>query len=102
MSKRNYTHMNEYEAVILTMRQSGYTRREIADEFPCMVNLLISVKEYLHPADKHTCGKFGGFEQKIRPDMRTWGRLKRGMMAEIESFGGKWWVWLPETSGDVT
>ena len=24
--------MNEYEAVILTMRQSGYTRREIADE----------------------------------------------------------------------
>ena len=32
MSKRKYTHMNEYEAVILTMRQSGYTRREIADE----------------------------------------------------------------------
>ena len=32
MSKRKYTHMNEYEAVILTTRQSGYTRREIADE----------------------------------------------------------------------
>ncbi len=32
MRKRKYTHMNKYEAVILTMRQSGCTRREIADE----------------------------------------------------------------------
>ncbi len=47
MSKRNYTHMNEYEAVILTMRQSGCTRREIADE------LGLSVKQ-IETGDKGT------------------------------------------------
>ena len=32
MSKRRYTKIKEYEAVILSMREAGYTRREIADE----------------------------------------------------------------------
>ena len=32
MSKRKYTHMKELEVQILSMRKSGMTRQEIADE----------------------------------------------------------------------
>ena len=32
MGKRRYTKIKEYESVILSMREAGYTRREIADE----------------------------------------------------------------------
>lgn len=32
MSKRRYTKIKEYEADIVSMREAGYTRREIADE----------------------------------------------------------------------
>ena len=32
MGKRRYTKIKEYEPVILSMREAGYTRREIADE----------------------------------------------------------------------
>ena len=32
MCKRRYTKIKEYELVILSMREAGYTRREIADE----------------------------------------------------------------------
>ena len=32
MSKRRYTKIKEYEADILSMREAGYTRREIAGE----------------------------------------------------------------------
>ena len=32
MSKRKYTHMKELENQILTMRETGMTRQEIADE----------------------------------------------------------------------
>ena len=39
MSKRKYTHVSEYEAIILSMRQNGCTRREIAD------NLGLTIKQ---------------------------------------------------------
>ena len=32
MGKRRYTKIKEYEPVILSMREAGHTRREIADE----------------------------------------------------------------------
>jgi transposase-like protein len=32
MSKRRYTRIKEYEAIIIAMRESGRTAREIADE----------------------------------------------------------------------
>ena len=32
MSKRKYTHIKELEMQILSMRESGMTRQEIADE----------------------------------------------------------------------
>ena len=32
MGKRRYTKIKDYEPVILSMREAGYTRREIADE----------------------------------------------------------------------
>ena len=32
MGKRRYTKIKEYESVILSMREAGYARREIADE----------------------------------------------------------------------
>ncbi len=35
MSKRNYTHMKQYEAIIVVMRNEGKSRQEIADELGC-------------------------------------------------------------------
>ena len=32
MSKRRYTRIKEYEPIIISMRESGHTNREIADE----------------------------------------------------------------------
>ena len=32
MSKRKYTHMKELEELVITMRESGMTRQEIAEE----------------------------------------------------------------------
>ena len=32
MSKRNYAHMQQYEAIIMAMRNEGKSRQEIADE----------------------------------------------------------------------
>ena len=32
MSKRKYTHVKEIESVIISMREAGLTRQEIADE----------------------------------------------------------------------
>ena len=32
MSKRKYTHIQEVEALVISMRESGMTRQEIADE----------------------------------------------------------------------
>ena len=35
MTKRNYTHMKQYEAIIAAMRDEGKSRQEIADELGC-------------------------------------------------------------------
>jgi len=35
MSKRKYTHMKQYEAIIAAMRDDGKSRQEIADELGC-------------------------------------------------------------------
>ena len=35
MSKRNYTHMKQYETIIIAMRNEGKSRQEIADELGC-------------------------------------------------------------------
>lgn len=32
MSKRNYTHIKELESIIISLRERGLTRQEIADE----------------------------------------------------------------------
>ena len=32
MSKRKYTRIKDYEPIIITMREAGYTTRKIADE----------------------------------------------------------------------
>ena len=63
MSKRNYTHMNEYEAVILTMRQSGCTRREIADELGLSVK---QIETWITRYNMRQALLLSGKERKVR------------------------------------
>ena len=71
MSKRNYTHMNEYEAVILTMRQSGCTRREIADELGLSVK---QIETWITRYNMRQALLQSGKERKVRRRPRTDGK----------------------------
>ena len=71
MSKRRYTHMDEYEAVILTMRQSGYTRREIADELGLTVK---QIETWITRYNKRQVLLLSGTERKIRGRPRKDGK----------------------------
>ena len=71
MSKRNYTHMNEYEAVILTMRQSGCTRREIADELGLSVK---QIETWITRYNKRQALLLSGEERKVRGRPRKDGK----------------------------
>ncbi len=63
MSKRKYTHMNEYEAVILAMRQSGCTRREIADELGLSVK---QIETWITRYNKRQALLLSGKKRKVR------------------------------------
>ena len=71
MSKRKYTHMNEYEAVILTMRQSGCTRREIADELGLSVK---QIETWITRYNKRQALLLSGKERKARGRPRKDGK----------------------------
>ena len=71
MSKRKYTHMNEYEAVILAMRQSGCTRREIADELGLSVR---QIGTWITRYNKRQALLLSGKARKIRGRPRKGGK----------------------------
>ena len=82
MSKRNYTHMNEYEAVILTMRQSGCTRREIADELGLSVK---QIETWITRYNKRQALLLSGKELKVRGRPRKDGKpLQERLETELK------------------
>ena len=82
MSKRKYTHMNEYETLILTMRQSGCTRREIADELGLSVK---QIETWITRYNKRQALLLSGKERKVRGRPRKDGKpLQERLETEVK------------------
>ena len=82
MSKRKYTHMSEYEAVILAMRQSGCTRREIADELGLSVK---QIETWITRYNKRQALLLSGKELKVRGRPRKDGKpLQERLETEVK------------------
>lgn len=82
MSKRKHTHMDEYEAVILTMRQSGCTRREIADELGLSVK---QIETWITRYNKRQVLLLSGTARKIRGRPRKDGKpVQERIEAELK------------------
>ena len=63
MSKRKYTHISDYEAIILTMRQGGSTRREIADELGLTIK---QIETWITRYNKREALLLAGKDRKVR------------------------------------
>lgn len=71
MSKRKYTHMREYEAIILAMRQSGCMRREIAGELGLSVK---QIETWITRYNKRQALLLSGKEHTVRGRPRKDGK----------------------------
>ena len=71
MSKRKYTHMSEYEVIILTMRKEGYTRREIANELGLSLK---QIETWITRYNKQQALLLSGMECKVRGRPRKDGK----------------------------
>ena len=71
MSKRKYTHISEYEAIILSMRRAGCTRREIADELGLTIK---QIETWITRYNKREALLLAGEERKVRGRPRKDGK----------------------------
>ena len=71
MRKRTYTHVNEYETIILSMRQEGCKRREIADELGLSVK---QIEDWTARYNKREELLLAGKERKVRGRPRKDGK----------------------------
>lgn len=77
MSKRRYTNIEQYEPVILQMREGGMTRREIADELGLTKEQIKSwINRYNHRQSKLSAGS--------TPKRR--GRPRKRPLSSIEEY----------------
>ena len=82
MNKRKYTHVNEYETIILTMRQEGHTRREIADELGLSIK---QVEDWITRYNKRQALLLSGKERKVRGRPRKDGEpLQERLETEVK------------------
>ena len=82
MLKRRYTKIKELEPVILTMREAGYTRREIADELGLEVK---QIEWWVSRYNKHQELVLKGREPKAKGRPRKDGQPpKQDMQKELE------------------
>ena len=66
MSKRAYTHIEQFEPLILSMREAGLTRQEIADELGLTKEQIKKwITRYNHRQSKHRLGI--AYKPKGRP-----------------------------------
>ena len=71
MHKRTYAHVNEYETIILSMRQDGCTRREIADELGLSVK---QIEDWITRYNKREALLLTGKQRKVRGRPRKDGK----------------------------
>ena len=71
MSKRKYVHISEYEAIILSMCQEGYTRREIADTLGLSKK---QIETWVTRYNKRQALLLAGKERKVRGRPRKDGK----------------------------
>ena len=71
MTKRKYTHVSEYETIILSMRQEGCTRREIADELDLSIK---QIETWITRYNKREALLLAGKERRVRGRPRKDGK----------------------------
>jgi transposase len=71
MTKRKYTHVSEYETIILSMRQAGCTRREIADELGLSIK---QIETWITRYNKRESLLLAGKERRVRGRPRKDGK----------------------------
>ena len=71
MTKRKYTHVSEYETIILSMRQEGCTRREIADELGLSIK---QIETWITRYNKREALLLAGKERRVRGRPRKDGK----------------------------
>ena len=71
MAKRKYTHVSEYETIILSMRQEGCTRREIADELDLSIK---QIETWITRYNKREALLLAGKERRVRGRPRKDGK----------------------------
>ncbi len=77
MSRRKYTHIKEIEEQIITMREAGMTRQEIADELGLEK---VQIKNWVARYNRRKAGLVQGMPAKPK------GRPRKGPMSNIEEY----------------
>ena len=77
MSRRKYTHIKEIEEQIITMRESGMTRQEIADELGLEK---AQIKNWVARYNRRKAGLVQGMPAKSK------GRPRKRPMSNIEEY----------------
>ena len=77
MSKRKYTHIQEIETQIITMREAGMTRQEIADELGLEKT---QIKNWVARYNRRKAGLMQGMPAKPK------GRPRKRPMSNIEEY----------------
>ena len=77
MSKRKYTHIQELEMQIITMRETGMTRQEIADELGLEK---VQIKNWVARYNRRKAGLIQGMPVKPK------GRPRKRPMSNIEEY----------------
>ena len=77
MSKRKYTHIQEIETQIMTMREAGMTRQEIADELGLEKT---QIKNWVARYNRRKAGLMQGMSSKPK------GRPRKRPMSNIEEY----------------
>ena len=77
MSKRKYTHIQEIETQIITMREAGMTRKEIADELGLEKT---QIKNWVARYNRRKAGLMQGMPAKPK------GRPRKRPMSNIEEY----------------
>ena len=77
MTKRKYTHIQEIETQIITMREAGMTRQEIADELGLEKT---QIKNWVARYNRRKAGLMQGMPAKPK------GRPRKRPMSNIEEY----------------
>ena len=82
MSKRKYTHVKELESIIISLREAGLTRQEIADELGLTK---VQIKSWINRYNRHNKMLKQGIAPKPKGRPRKDGQsLKQNIETEVK------------------